>query len=316
MDAETDQDVLLYDDDEEQLQRENAIAHVPAATKWGRLSNMASRFLARIGLRGALFAALIIVAVAVALLLAFAASRFHYVAIVPDLPKTDLWRFPFATGDLVLTSDRPEEGRILSMTTVIKMASCSPYHHALVAYVEPVTGQTFFWEINMPVTRLSSLHQLVCGRPRHRVFVRRLNLPIDTALFERAMEAQWNHMFHFDFHISCVRRLRNEIADQTGTSGAPSKEDQATSSRTCAHLAAELYERVGVLDLSTRDAGGIFPADYARTPCALPMANGYRFGPLIELTFATEDTGMRLSERLQKVMTGKWSNGELEHESL
>ncbi|AVK75838.1 Endopeptidase incomplete domain containing protein [Pandoravirus neocaledonia] len=293
------------------------------------------------------FAVALLLAVVVVALAAAAARMRRYVRTPPTVGLTRaVGAWPLRTGDLIITSNHDgRRGRSLADWSVpIKWVTGSPFNHVAVVYVEPDTRQLLFWEINGSGTRLATVRDLTCGRPHHDVFVRRVSPPVDVALFERAMAAQWEHEFNFfapaavaarvlgcrqrrDFYahslLDCgivlghgdgvdnddINRLKdkddgNNRDDRdrdcdSDDGGGPQRSPCARSSgnhrgvvhrRTCAHMVAELYHLVGVLDYA-RGRRGVDPAalcagDFAKAepdPAVLPMARRYRFGPLVRL---------------------------------
>lgn len=269
--------------------------------------------------------ALLVVIVVVALASAAARMR-QYVATPPavDLAHA-IDACPLRTGDLIITSNHNgRRGHSLADWSVpIKWVTGSPFNHVAVVYVEPDTRQLLFWEINGSGTRLATVRDLTCGRPRHDIFVRRVSPPVDAAVFERAMAAQWEHEFNFFAPAAVAARLLgsrqhrafyarslisrravfanhdfgDDAVDDGGSDLDRRLKSRATRGqkglvhrRTCAHMIAELYHLVGVLDYA-QGRRGIDPAalcagDFAKTepdPDILPMARGYRFGPITRL---------------------------------
>ena len=183
---------------------------------------------------------------------------------------------------------------VLDWSVPIKAFTGSCFNHAAVAYVEPDTRQVLFWEINGAGTRLATVRDLTCGRPDHDVFVRSLSAPIDVALFERAMAAQWEHEFTFPHRppsppapLDTVARgsrsspptppRHSQPPCSTATSCTrasprvrrrPPREAAPRSKRTCAHMVAELYHLVGVLDYDGGrrgiDPAAVFAGDFGR----------------------------------------------------
>jgi hypothetical protein len=220
----------------------------------------------------------------------------------PRARRARLTTYPFRTGDLVITSNR--NGRngagiesLLDWSAPIKWFTGSTFNHTAVAYVEPDTKQVLFWEINGTGTRLATVRDLTCGRPDHDIFVRSLSAPVDDVLFEGAMAAQWEHEFNFFVPAAvCARMLGRPRGDfyassLLGLSECGALQRRATASRrTCAHMTAELYHLVGVLDYD-EGRSGIDPAalsagDFAKSALdtrILPLADGYHFGPLVHL---------------------------------
>lgn len=247
----------------------------------------------------------LLVGVTVVALCAVRTRRYVTAAPEPRARRCTLTAHPFRTGDLVLTSNRNgRDGRgpqtLLDWAAPIKWITGSAFNHAAVAYVEPDTRQVLFWEINGSGTRLATVRDLTGGRPDHDVFVRGLSAPVDGALFERAMAAQWEHEFNFfapaavaarflgrprrDFYASSL--LDRKAAPES----APRVHDGAAPKRTCAHMVAELYHLVGVLDYAGGrrgvDPAAVCAGDFARPVIdrrVLPLAAGYAFGPLVRL---------------------------------
>ncbi|AVK76902.1 Endopeptidase incomplete domain containing protein [Pandoravirus macleodensis] len=276
---------------------------------------------------GVILAVALLVMIVVVALAGAAARMRRYVGTPPavDLAHT-IDACPLRTGDLIITSNHNgRQGRSLADWSVpIKWITGSPFNHVAVVYVEPDTRQLLFWEINGSGTRLATVRDLTCGRPRHDIFVRCVSPPIDAAVFERAMAAQWEHEFNFfapaavaarllgsrQHHAFYARSLINrrvvfadkndfgdDVVDDSGRDLDRRLKSRATRGqkglvhrRTCAHMIAELYHLVGVLDYA-QGRRGIDPAalcagDFAKTepdPDILPMARDYRFGPVTRL---------------------------------
>lgn len=229
----------------------------------------------------------------------------RYVTATPEplAQQTGLTAYPFRTGDLVLTSNRNgRDGRglqsLVDWATPIKWVTGSPFHHAAVVYVEPDTRQVLFWEINGNGTRLATVRDLTSGRPDHDVFVRSLSAPVDDALFERAMAAQWEHEFNFFAPAAVVARFLGRARRDFYASSLIDREAEprgatkshAAPKRTCAHMVAELYHLVGVFDYAGGrrgiDPAAVCAGDFARPAIdrrVLPLAADYRFGPLVHL---------------------------------
>nr|UDO47793.1 hypothetical protein [Pandoravirus massiliensis] len=252
--------------------------------------------------------AIILLVLIVAVALAGAAARMRrYVRAAPAVDLScAIDESPLRTGDLIITSNHNgRHGQPLADWSVpIKWITGSRFNHVAVVYVEPDTRQVLFWEINGSGTRLATVRDLTCGRPRHDIFVRRVSPPVDTAVFERAMAAQWEHEFNFfapaavagrvigcrqhrDFYVRSLLSRRRAVC-ANGQSDRVQR--GAVHRRTCAHMVAELYHLVGVLDYD-HGRRGIDPAalcagDFAEAepdPSILPMARGYRFGPITRL---------------------------------
>lgn len=251
----------------------------------------------------------LLVGVTVVALCAVRTRRYVTAAPEPRAPRCALAAHPFRTGDLVLTSNRNgRDGRgaqsLFDWSAPIKWITGSAFNHAAVVYVEPDTRQVLFWEINGSGTRLATVRDLTSGRPDHDVFVRGLSAPVDGALFERAMAAQWEHEFNFfvpaavaarflgrprrDFYASSLLDRRAVLE---GAAESPRARGGSTApKRTCAHMVAELYHLVGVLDYAGGrcgvDPAAVCAGDFARPVIdrrVLPLAAGYAFGPLVRL---------------------------------
>nr|UMO78899.1 hypothetical protein [Pandoravirus belohorizontensis] len=235
----------------------------------------------------------------------------RYVTAVPEprAQRRTLAAHPFRTGDLVLTSNRNgRDGRgaqsLLDWSAPIKWITGSAFNHAAVVYVDPDTRQVLFWEINGSGTRLATVRDLTSGRPDHDVFVRGLSAPVDGTLFERAMAAQWEHEFNFlvptavaarflgrprrDFYASSL--LDRKAALESAAESPRAHDRLAAPKRTCAHMVAELYHLVGVLDYAGGQRGidpaAVCAGDFAKPVIdrrVLPLAAGYTFGPLVRL---------------------------------
>lgn len=284
---------------------------------------------------GVILAVVLLLVVIIVALAGAAARMRRYVQTPPVVGLTrTVGTCPLRTGDLIITSNHDGRHRrsLADWSVPIKWVTGSPFNHVAVVYVEPDTRQLLFWEINGSGTRLATVRDMTCGRPRHDVFVRHVSPPVDAAAFERAMAAQWEHEFNFfapaavaarvlgcrqrrDFYTRSLLDRRAVIADDdfianeddddanavhddgSGTDldrrlGDRSGRGQrdAVHRRTCAHMIAELYHLVGVLDYA-QGRRGIDPAalcagDFAKTepdPDILPMARGCRFGPIIRL---------------------------------
>jgi hypothetical protein len=235
----------------------------------------------------------VIVGVTVALVL----SRLKYMVMRPRWAmRRNIWLYPFKTGDVVLTAARIDAAAALApqrhlANCITKVVTATPINHVTVAYVEPRTGQVFFWEINGNGTRMASIYDLVARAPdgprcASDILVRPLNRAVDAALFESVVRDQWDCVFNFDIALSWYHRYTPlpylPVPFLKGYHWGQGRQ------RTCAHLVTELYHRVGVLNLSdsASDPSCVFPGDYARQPIdprVLPLANGYEFGPLILL---------------------------------
>jgi hypothetical protein len=204
----------------------------------------------------------------------------------PRSNRADLWSYPFRTGDLLLTSTRWCDRQTPSMT---KALTKSAYNHVAVAYVDPRTGQPLFWEMTQGGTRLASLHDLACGRPRHDIVVRPLNAPVDVRAFERAVSDLWDCVFDYDVGLAWFHRHRGDLWNLP----VPFLRGHGwgrNAQRTCSHAAAELYAAVGVMDFARSgvDPASLFASDFGRVPvdrAVLPLANGYEFGDPVWLDF-------------------------------
>jgi len=194
--------------------------------------------------------------------------------------KARLAEFPFKSGDLIVTSAKQDD----MSSAITKMANNSVYHHIAMVYVEPVTLQVFFWEINGNGTRLIPITQLKHVKQPFHYMVRPLNKPIDTTQLESIIRYQWDMAFNWDIAIPFMNRF---------SSGAPRVLSGHTwgnnKTRVCAHLVTEAYHLLGVLDFRTSgvDPYAIFPCDFVRSSgdddAILPLANGYDFLPMVEL---------------------------------
>jgi hypothetical protein len=287
----------------------------------------------------ALAAIALVMGIIAAAIAATLAARARYVRDNPPCDRAcpiDL--YPFRTGDLVLTCNRtwrrsprrrrPQDDRDEGAedegdrpaagpwgrpdwSVPIKAFTRSHFHHTAVVYVEPRTRQVLFWEINSTGTRLSTVADMMSGRPDHDVFVRSLVPPIDPALFERALAAQWEHEFNFFSPVAFVRRaagLRERSLPRWSAMGRAcmrrrrwwrrrkdnDDDDDDAPRRTCSNMTAELYHLIGVLDYegalargqSILDPAAVCAGDFARDPIdrdVLPLASGLEFGPLVRL---------------------------------
>ena len=250
-----------------------------------------------------------VAALVVLIAVAFLAARARHVRDrPPSARRCALSEYPFCTGDLVLTSNRQgrrrgAQGSMLDWSVPIKILTGSPYNHAAVAYVDPDTRQVLFWEINGTGTRLATVRDLTDGRQHHDVFVRKLSAPIEDGLFERAMALQWEHEFNFFAPAAVAARAlgghrrrvhpRASLIDRRllwASDSAGTTTQAPRGQRTCAHMVAELYHLVGVLDYDggTRgvDPASVSAGDLARRTIdadVLPLAEGYAFGPVVRL---------------------------------
>lgn len=203
--------------------------------------------------------------------------------------EDDFWRYPFKTGDLIITSHKIRG--LLNTTWVIRTFTRSNYNHIAIAYVDPYTKQVFFWEMNQGGSRLASRYNFWTSRIGGRLMVRPLNKPVDQRIFMNMMAKQWDLIFNPDFSLAWGHRMLPEpflpipvIKGHHWGGG---------EGRTCAHLAAEMYAALGVFDFHNTgiDPQTIFPCDYAKPQIdktTLPLTNGYEFGPLILLKGANQ----------------------------
>ena len=221
--------------------------------------------------------------------------RMHYLWERPNPPRrADIWSYPFRTGDLILTSARWDPRSDLGiplrrLPSFTKGLTSSVYNHAAVAYVDERTGQTFFWEMTSGGTRMASIHDLTCGRPRHDIVVRPLNRLVDVRTFESVVMSQWENVFDYGVGMTWCKRFGREIW-RVPIPFLDRYRGGKEGSRTCVHAVVEMYARLGVLDYegSTVDPSTIFASDLGREPidtAMLPLANGYELGPPVLLEF-------------------------------
>jgi hypothetical protein len=203
------------------------------------------------------------------------------------IKRDNFWTYPFKTGDLVITCVKTSGRSLLSTSALIKFFTNSPYHHVAIVYVEPDTGQVFFWEMNGGGTRLATVLDMVAGRHDQFIAVRSLNKPVDTALFERVLQTQWNYMFNMDICLAWYHRYMCPWIPVPFLKGLPWGNDKQ---RTCAHMTTEMYNALGVLDFESTgvDPSAIFATDYATEQIdrrIIPLANGFEFGPVTLLDY-------------------------------
>ncbi|AGO83863.1 hypothetical protein psal_cds_278 [Pandoravirus salinus] len=249
-------------------------------------------------------AVVLLVGLVVVALCAARARRYVTATPEPHARRSALAAYPFRTGDLVLTSNRNgRDGRgprsLVDWPVVIKWITGSAFNHVAVVYVEPDTRQVLFWEINGNGTRLATVRDLTSGRPDHDIFVRSLSTPVDDALFERAMAAQWEHEFNFFVPAAVAARLLGQprrdfyalsLLDRKAAPQGTVRPHDPVPKRTCAHMVAELYHLVGVLDYAGGrrgvDPAAVCAGDFAKPTIdrrVLPLAADYRFGPPVRL---------------------------------
>jgi len=237
------------------------------------------------------------VCVLVGMAVVYVLKRARYLWAKPNaaLRHADLWTYPFRTGDLILTSNRLESLRDVvanfDPVAAIKLFTESPFNHTAVAYVDPDTEQTLFWELNGTGTRMATMYDMTSGRPDHIVCVRTLvgGPPIDPRAFMAVVKAQWRYQFNMDVALAWYHRY----AGRAPCVPAPFFKGHNWGhgrQATCVHMTTELYHMLGVIDLTRTgvDPAGVFAADYGRDPIdthIIPLANGYRFGPIVRLDF-------------------------------
>lgn len=202
--------------------------------------------------------------------------------------KYNFWDYGFKTGDLILTCIKTKSfSSMFSVSAFIKLFTNSPYHHTAVVYVQPETGQVFFWEMNGGGTRLATVADMVDKKIDQFIAVRSLNKSIDIRLFEDIIKQQWNYTFNMDICLSWYHRFICPYVPVTFLRGLPWGGGRQT---TCAHMTTEMYSALGVLDFSSTgvDPSSIFATDYAREQIdkkIIPLTNGYEFGPLTLLDY-------------------------------
>jgi hypothetical protein len=209
--------------------------------------------------------------------------------------------FDFQTGDLILTSSIG-----MGPGFFIKLGTGSPISHVAITYVDPRTGQTYFWEINSHGTRLATIEDFIRKARHHRVYVRKLNgPPVSNDAVEHIISSQWENVFNFDIPVAWYHRmLYPKLFPIPFMRGKQWKEDQ----RTCAHMTTEAYAALGVLDYETlsksHDIDATFPFDYARKvldPKVLPLSPEYSFGTLTRLDlFKREERKQERAKRKEK----------------
>lgn len=199
-----------------------------------------------------------------------------------------LFEHRYKTGDVLVVSNRVAG---LTHSNMIKLATGSEYNHIGVIYVEPRTRHVYIWEMVASGPRLLPLGR-VPFEPEHEYYcVRALNQPVDVRLFERCMKYQWDMTFNWDATMPWYNRFAGLPASALrGHAWGRNRQ------RTCAHLAAELYQLLGVFDFSSSgsDPYAVFPVDFTEEHQNLPLARGYSFGPSILLLYEPQQSDPRL----------------------
>lgn len=233
------------------------------------------------------------VCVLVAVVVIFIARRIRFVFEQPCVATYgSIWSYPFKTGDMVITctytGDIPSMSKNAS-STLIKFFTGSAFHHSVICLIDPYTNQPLFWEMNGTGPRLCTLYDLTSGAQNHRLFVRPLHgRPVNQFALIEIIRQQWHDRFNHSVPMAWWERMGAHplLMQMPFLKGMP----WPSGPKTCGHLTADVYHRLGVFDLS---GYGVNPASFTSKDLtredaeveALPMANGYRFGQLCEVEF-------------------------------
>jgi hypothetical protein len=200
-----------------------------------------------------------------------AVYRAEYVKPQLHLPTWPLSRIK--TGDLLLFNTSFE-----MFTDVMKLIVGCHYVHVGIAFVD-ATGRPFVFEVctngrgnqlNALDKRLSQKNELVVVRP--------LNRALDGAKFEQVALTMMGMPYSYNVVPIVLRSwLRPFMMLPT-----PNKDKRhCTEGRVCTQLVADMYEKMGVFDMSLHDCGSnaMTPKDFSEDGDRMPLTARYYFKP-------------------------------------
>lgn len=195
------------------------------------------------------------------------------------------WRkYQFASGDLVLFSGMGWLGRVGE--AVLKLVGRSPYTHVGMIYIDPNPEKqrdVYVWEMHNKAlgTRLTPV-QHVMDRYNGRLVVRPLYGPdgsrgVDDTKLRTFIRSRWGLDYAYDFWFFNHNRFLKSLPLPSFNGG------QHRPVRFCSDLVSETLYAVGVLDYShnPNKIHEAIPRDFAQATEAVPMADGWRWGPEI-----------------------------------
>ena len=206
-----------------------------------------------------------------------------------DIARIPMMKYPYKTGDLILTSTEYSKGLVTIMSNLNKVACASLYNHVGIVYVDPQTYQPYIWEIvGGGVVRLLPIHDIPKETYPQRYFIRSLcNSTTSDTKMAQIIRYQWKFIMNYNVEQSWFARFVPGIDFGNSISWY---NDQL---RFCSHFVAECYEMLGVMAFKETgvSAREIFPNDFIadlnngnnENVIRLPWVNGTHLSPIIEL---------------------------------
>lgn len=211
--------------------------------------------------------------------------------------QIDWKQYQFAAGDLVLFSGMGWLGRVGEAT--LKLMGRSPYTHVGMIYIDPNPEKQrdiYVWEMHNATlgTRLTPI-QKVMERYKGRLVVRPLYGPdnqrgVDDIKLRSFIRSRWGLDYAYDFWFFNYNRYVPSLPMPACNGG------QHRPFRFCSDLISETLYAVGVLDYSHNPdkLHEAIPRDFAQATQAVPMAEGWKWGPEI-LMLGTRTLPLKIS---------------------
>lgn len=183
---------------------------------------------------------------------------------LPTIPLSEI-----KTGDLLLFNTSYE-----MFTDVIKLIVGCPYVHVGIAFVD-AAGTPFVFEVctNGRGNQFNSLKARL-KKENELVVVRQLNKRLSGPTFEKVALTMMGMPYSYNVVPIVLRAwLRPFMMIPTA------KPNVLNEGRVCTQLVADMYEKLGVFDMSLYDCGSdaMTPKDFSEDGDRMPLVNRYYF---------------------------------------